>query len=195
MKDCLTSVGSRATAALGGGSLIFRPFLHSTFWMPSRPARRRCACAEESLETSRLNEGGLVDGGGVFAKARLPPLLGQGEEQRTGFAARPCQTGEHWRYIATKPSVMHDPQARQRRTAGFDRNGAATARTERAHRLDNPFHLRQMGRQAAAIAMRTLIRYAPRSALDHSLSSLLRGIQDPLRDLRVFERQMILIWP
>src|SRR5437773_1253382 len=47
------------------------------------------------------------------------------------------------------------------------RHGAATARTERARGLDDPFHPWQMGRQAAAIAMRTLIRRAPRSALDH----------------------------
>ena len=52
----------------------------------------------------------------------------------------------------------------------------------------------QMGRQAAAIAMRALIRHAPRSALDHRLGSLLRSIQDALRDLHVIERQVILIW-
>lgn len=64
------------------------------------------------------------------------------------------------------------------------RHGAATARTERARRLDDPFHARQMGRQAAAIAMRALIRHAPRSALDHSLGSLdveiAQGILDAL---------------
>lgn len=75
------------------------------------------------------------------------------------------------------------------------RHGAATARTERARRLDNPLNPRQMGRQAAAIAMRTLIRRAPRSALDHSLGSLLSRVQDALRDLHVFQRQVILIWP
>lgn len=75
------------------------------------------------------------------------------------------------------------------------RHGAATARTQRARRLDDPFHSRQMGRQAAAIAMRTLIRHGPRSALDHSLGSLLSRVQDPLRDLHVFQRQVILIWP
>lgn len=74
------------------------------------------------------------------------------------------------------------------------RHGAATARTERARRLDNPLHSWQMGRQAAATAMRSLIRHAPRSALDQRLGSLLRGVQDALRDLHVFERQMILIW-
>lgn len=52
-----------------------------------------------------------------------------------------------------------------------------------------------MGRQAAAIAMRTMIRHAPRSALDHCLGSLLRGIQDALRDLHVFQPHVILIWP
>ncbi|MGY2936263.1 hypothetical protein ACVWZ6_005865 [Bradyrhizobium sp. GM6.1] len=75
------------------------------------------------------------------------------------------------------------------------RHGAATARAKRTRRLDDPFHPRQMGRQAAAIAMRTLIRRAPRSALDHSLGSLLRRVQDALRDLHVFQRQVILIWP
>lgn len=74
------------------------------------------------------------------------------------------------------------------------RHGAVTARTERARRLDDPFHPRQMGRQAAAIAMRTLIRIAPRSALDDLLGSFLRRVQDALRDLHVFERQVILIW-
>ena len=74
------------------------------------------------------------------------------------------------------------------------RHGTATARAKRTRRLDDPLHPRQMGRQAAAIAMRTLIRISPRSALDHRLGSLLRGIQDALRDLHVFERQMILIW-
>ena len=68
------------------------------------------------------------------------------------------------------------------------RHGAATARTERARRFDDPFHPQQMGRQAAAIAMRTLIRHAPRSALDHSLGSLLSRVQDALRDLHVFQR-------
>lgn len=68
------------------------------------------------------------------------------------------------------------------------RHGATTARTERARRLDDPFHARQMGRQAAAIAMRALIRLAPRAALDHSLGSLLRRVQDALRDLHVFQR-------
>ncbi len=51
-----------------------------------------------------------------------------------------------------------------------------------------------MGRQAAAIAMRTF-RHAPRSTLDHSLGSLLRRVQDALRDLHVFQRQVILTWP
>jgi hypothetical protein len=74
------------------------------------------------------------------------------------------------------------------------RHGAATARTERARRLDNPLNPRQMGRQAAAIAMRALIRRAPRSALDDRFGSFLRRVQDALRDLHVFERQMILIW-
>ncbi|MET4751141.1 hypothetical protein ABIB08_005503 [Bradyrhizobium sp. RT11b] len=74
------------------------------------------------------------------------------------------------------------------------RHGAATARTERARRRDDPLHSRQMGRQAAAIAMRTLIRIALRSALDDLLGSFLRRVQDALRDLHVFERQMILIW-
>ncbi len=41
------------------------------------------------------------------------------------------------------------------------RHGAATARAERARRLDDPLHPRQMGRQAAAIAMRALIRRVP----------------------------------
>lgn len=75
------------------------------------------------------------------------------------------------------------------------RHDAATARAKRARRLDDPFHPRQMGRQAAAIAMRTLIRRAPRSALDHSLGSLLSRVQDALRGLHLFQRQVILIWP
>jgi hypothetical protein len=66
------------------------------------------------------------------------------------------------------------------------RHGAATARTERARRLDGPLHLRQMRRQAAPIATRGLIRSTARSALDDRRRLLLRGVQDALRDLYVF---------
>ena len=74
------------------------------------------------------------------------------------------------------------------------RHGATTARAKRACGLNDPFHARQMGRQAAAVAMRALIRIAPRSSLDNLLGSFLRRVQNALRDLHVFERQMILIW-
>ena len=66
------------------------------------------------------------------------------------------------------------------------RHGPATARTKRARRLDDPLHPRQMSRQAARIAMRTLIRSAARSALDDRGRLFLRGVQDALRDLHVF---------
>src|SRR5262249_43315329 len=75
------------------------------------------------------------------------------------------------------------------------RHGAATARTERARRLDDPLHPRQMSRQATPIAMTVLIRSGARSAPDDRRRLLLRRIQDALRYLHVFERQMVLIWP
>src|SRR5207237_496672 len=50
-------------------------------------------------------------------------------------------------------------------------------------------------RMGAEVARRTLSRRAPGWALDHSLGFLLSRVQDALRDLHVFQRQVILIWP
>lgn len=94
---------------------------------------------------------------------------------------------------------QHAPLRRDHIEASADvladlRHGAATARTERARRLNDPLHLWQMGRQAAAIAVRVSIGHARQSAVDDLLGSLLSRVQDALHDLHVFERQMVLIW-
>ena len=72
------------------------------------------------------------------------------------------------------------------------RHLAATARAQRAFGLDDPLHPRQMGRQVAAIAPARTGR-AVRTALDNPLGFFLRGIEHALRDLHVFERQVVLI--
>ncbi|MDA9513095.1 hypothetical protein XI04_08505 [Bradyrhizobium sp. CCBAU 11430] len=67
-------------------------------------------------------------------------------------------------------------------------HGAATARQSVLAGSTTPFYSRQMGRQAAAIAMRALIRIASRLSLNDLLGSF------ALCDLHIFERQMVLIW-
>lgn len=154
---------------------------------------------------ARINLGLMVD-------RRMVAKLGDDHVRNGRFGRQPAghdvlrcvRLHDRARAVATDvfraARDQHPPLRRDHVEAFADvladlRHGAATARTQRARRLDDPFQLRQMGRQAAAIAMRTLIRHAPRSALDHCLGSLLRRVQDALRDLHVFQRQVILIWP
>ncbi|MCP1975534.1 MULTISPECIES: hypothetical protein [Bradyrhizobium] len=135
---------------------------HSIVQRLLRALRRRAA--ERLVAQGPLDDAataaplpGVVDGSGYVCRAR-PDHSPSRRASRESHLARPIN---RHRIVIGNGAITVTFADAAIRGGKFERRLTATARTERARRLDDPFHPRQMGRQAAAIAMRTLIRRVP----------------------------------